>query len=248
MIREKRRKKKKRKIFALSLLTIILILAVAALIIVKVFTVEEVIVTGNERYDDEQIRETVLNDAYSWNTLYVYLKYRFQKPEAVPFIDTMEITMEIPHTIRIHVYEKGLIGAVTLPETGEYAYFDKDGIVVEISAEKTAGIPDVEGIDVSDLALYQELPISDQVRKNLLSLTQSLKKYEIVPDVITCGSDKTYELTYGTIRVKLGKADSFREKILRLKEIFPKLDGMSGTLHLESWSGEKSDITFEKTG
>ena len=246
-MREKRRRKKRRRAWGLIFLTVLLLLAVSALVVVKVFTVEEVVVTGNELYEDEKIKEWVLNDEYSWNTLYVYLKYRFQEPEAIPFVDTMEITMKLPHTIEIKVYEKGLVGYVHLDSLGQNAYFDKDGFVVETSPEVIAGVPQISGLPVDAVVLYEKLPIQkNDVLKDLLSLTQTLKKYEAVPDNIIYGADGTYTLEYGSVRVLLGKAGDFSEKILRMTYILPKLEGMSGTLHLENWTETATDITFEK--
>ena len=246
MIREKRKRKKKRKIFGLLFLTILLLLAVAALVVVKVFTVEQVVVTGNEHYDDDRIAECVLNDEYSWNTLYVYLKYRLKEPETVPFVDTMEISMKLPHTIQIHVYEKGLLGYLYLDSLGQNVYFDKDGIVVETSSEVIEGIPEISGTPVDSVVLYEKLPIESKILKNLLSLTQTLKKHEMVPDRILCAPDMSYSLEYGTIQVLLGTVENFSEKILRMVQIMPKLEGLSGTLHLESWTENTTDITFTK--
>jgi len=36
------------------------------------------------------------------------------------------------------------------------------------------------------------------------------------------------------------------KKILRLSYIMPKLEGQTGTLHLESWTEDTTDISFEK--
>ena len=36
------------------------------------------------------------------------------------------------------------------------------------------------------------------------------------------------------------------EKVMRLSYILPKLEGMTGTLHLEDWNTENTDIVFEK--
>lgn len=247
MIRKQQKRKKKRRAWGLIILTILLILAVAALVVVKVFTVERVVVTGNDLYQDEMIREWVLNDEYSWNSLYVYLKYRFREPEAIPFVDTMEITMKPPHTVEIHVYEKGLLGYLYLDSLGKNAYFDKDGFVVETSSEVIEEVPRVSGLKVDAVVLYERLPIKDsKVLKNLLSLTQTLKKYELVPDHIICGEDKTYTLEYGSVKVLLGTAVNFSDKILRMTKIMPQLEGMSGTLHLESWTQNTTDITFKK--
>ena len=101
MIREERRKKRRRKHILIGFLTTLLILALAALIVIKVFTVKNVEVEGNKLYSDEQIKEWVLNDDYSWNTLYVYFKYRFFDTQEVPFIDTMEVSVKSPHTLHV---------------------------------------------------------------------------------------------------------------------------------------------------
>lgn len=242
-----RRKKRKRKRLWPIFLGFLLFLGVGGLMVVKVFTVKNVVVNGNERYEDDVIKEWVLNDEYSWNTLYVYLKYRFREPELIPFVDTMEVTMKPPHTIEIEVYEKGILGYVYLESLGQNAYFDKDGMVVETSSELIEGVPRVLGLPVDAVVLYEQLPISDErILKNLLSLTQMLKKYELVPDAITCNEDKTYGLAYGGVKVSMGTEENFNDKVLRLSYILPRLEGMNGTLHLESWTENTTDISFVK--
>ena len=94
MIKEKRRKARKRKKILIAFLILLLLLAAAALIVIKVFRVNKVEVEGNELYDAKVIEKAVLNDDYSWNSLYVYLKYRFVSTRDVPFVDTMEITLK----------------------------------------------------------------------------------------------------------------------------------------------------------
>ena len=64
---------------------------------------------GYRKAYDETIENVVLNDKYSWNSLYVFAKYRFKKPESIPFVDTMDITLKSPHKLHIKVYEKGPI-------------------------------------------------------------------------------------------------------------------------------------------
>ena len=51
---------------------------------------------GNELYSSTQIENMVLNDEYSWNSLYVDLKYRFVDIREVPFVDTMEVSLDNP--------------------------------------------------------------------------------------------------------------------------------------------------------
>lgn len=176
MIREKRKKKKRRKIGLIVFLCILLLLAVGALVVIKVFTVKDVVVEGNELYSDDQVKEWVLNDDYSWNTLYNVLKYKFKKTEEIPFIDTLEISMDNPHVLHVTVYEKGILGYLYIDAIGQNAYFDKDGFVVETSKDVIDGVPKVTGLDCSEVVLYEQLPLENKdILKNLLTLTQVLK-------------------------------------------------------------------------
>ena len=145
-LREKRRRKKKRKIILIILLSFLAVIATAVLIVWKVFTVKTVVVEGNEHYSDKQIEKFVLSDDYSWNSLYVVLKYRFLETKEIPFVDTMEISLKNPHTLKVHVYEKGILGYLYIPTISQNAYFDKDGFVVETSKEIIEHIPQIEGL------------------------------------------------------------------------------------------------------
>ena len=76
-----------------------------------------------------------------------------------------------------------------------------------------------------------------------LCVTQLLKKYERVPEVILIQNSNVY-LSYGAIQVNLGSGTDLNEKILRMDQILLQLDGMSGMLHLETWSETNTDIYF----
>lgn len=220
MIREERRKKRRRKHILIGFLTTLLILALAALIVIKVFTVKNVEVEGNKLYSDEQIKEWVLNDDYSWNTLYVYFKYRFFDTQEVPFIDTMEVSVKSPHTLHVEVYEKGLLGYLYMDSLGQNVYFDKDGFVVEMSTDVIEGVPQITGLTCGDAVLYEKLDVSGKdTLKDLLAVTQTLKKYNLVPDTINYDDQGNVTLQYGTITVNLGQATSLTEKVVRMEKL-----------------------------
>ena len=84
-IKEQRKRKKRRRIGICIFLVVLMLFALAALIVVKVFTVQNVVVEGNSLYSADQIKNMVLDDDYSWNSLYVDLKYRFVDVGEVPF-------------------------------------------------------------------------------------------------------------------------------------------------------------------
>ena len=253
MIKEQRReilRQKKRKRNILIVLALMVLLAVAGVLLVtQVFTVKKVNVVGNELYTDEQIKEIVLSDEYSWSTLYVYLKYRFLRTEKLPFVDTMEVSLQParPHELTVEVYEKGILGYLYISSIDQNAYFDKDGFVVETSQEVIGDVPKIEGLTCDSVVLYEKLPLAnDTALKNLLSLTQLLQKYEIPAKRIRyeeiSGSMTVYS---GKITILVGNADNLAQKIMRLQYILPQLEGKRGTLHLENWTSETTDIIFD---
>ena len=247
MIKEERRRKKRRKIGLYILLILILLIAAGVFIVMNVFTVENVVVEGNELYSSTQIENMVLNDEYSWNSLYVDLKYRFVDIGEVPFVDTMEVSLDNPHTVHIKVYEKGMLGYLYINSIGQNAYFDKDGFVVETSTEVIDGVPKITGISCEEVVLYEKLQLENSdILRDLLNLTQTLKKYDLLPDEIQYDSNMEPVLYYGTIQVKIGSEDNLSQKVVRLSIILPQLDGLSGTLHLETWTPETTDIIWDR--
>ena len=207
------------------ILGILIVLALAVLIIFTVFKVKNVEVEGNKLYDAKVIEKAVLNDEYSWNSLYVFLKYKFVNTSEVPFVDTMEISLKDPQTLHIKVYEKGIMGYLYLSSINKNVYFDKDGIVTELSDRVIEDTPQILGIDCKKVVQYEKLPIGSKRLKQLLTLTQSLKR---------------------TVKVSMGSLEFLTQKVERLAKIKPQLQGMEGTLHLENWTEETTNIVFDK--
>lgn len=247
MIKEKRRKQRRAKKMLIAVLVFLLMLIIAAVIVVKVFVVKNVKVEGNVLYDEQLIKETVLNDKYSWNSLYVLVKYTFTDTKEVPFIDTMEVKLEDPQTLVVTVYEKGMMGCLNIESIGQIAYFDKDGFVVETSNRVIEGVPSIIGITCDEVVLYEQLPIEEEVLKDILTLTQALKREGLEPDSIHYNVENEPVLYYGEVAVLLGSMEHLTQKVTRLNEILPNLTGMAGVLHMEDWSEESTNILFVKT-
>lgn len=246
MIKEKRRRARRIKRIASAVLIILLVAAAAAVVVVRVFQVKHVEVEGNELYGADVIEQTVLNDEYSWNSLYVFLKYRFIRTDEVPFVDTMEITLKDPQTLHIKVYEKGMMGYLYIPAIDENAYFDKDGFVVETSAEKIPDVAQIKGIECSEVVLYEKLPIDAGALRDILTLTQALKRSGMIPDSVTYGVRNEPVLKYGKIKVEMGDLALLTQKVERMDKIMPQLTGKEGTLHLETWTEETTNIVFDQ--
>lgn len=235
----------KRIIILSVLLFLLLTLFVSGYIyIVENYTVTTVYVEGNLHYTNEEIIEMVMDGRYGNNSIFLSLKYRDKGVDNVPFIQTMDVSVEARDTIRIKVYEKAVAGYVAY--LGRYIYFDKDGIVVETAEEKTLGIPQVTGLSFSHVILHEPLPVENQaVFEDILNITQLLEKYSLPVDKIYFSPDYEVTLIFGDARVAMGSSDDIDEKIMRLQYMLPSLEGKSGTLDLREYTEDTKTISFE---
>ncbi|MBE5889650.1 MAG: cell division protein FtsQ [Lachnospiraceae bacterium] len=250
MIKEERKRERKRKrrwkAFWITLLTLLVVAGIAFLTAWYFFRVKKVVVEGNELYEDSVIEDAILNDEFSWNTLYVYFKYKFTTPEAIPFIDTVEVSLDNPSTLHIKVYEKGVMGYFYDENEEQNVYFDKDGFVAEISQRVVEGVPLIKGLEYEEINLYEKLDINQSVLSDLLTLTQTLKRNELVPDSIIYGKENSPILVYKNVWVQLGSIDLISLKLEHLAQILPTLSEESGVLHMENWTEDASNIVFDR--
>lgn len=232
-------------IIGLTAAAIVCVLAGIYRYIITAYKVTTVYVDGNVHYTNEEVMEMVMGGRYGNNSLYLAAKYKDKGIEGVPFVEKMDVNILSPDTIRISVYEKALAGYVEY--LGRYMYFDRDGIVVESSEERTSGIPQVTGLKFDYVVLNDYLPVeNDEIFKRILDITQLLNKYELMADKIFF--DSTYELTlfFDGIRVTLGSDSNIDQKIIHLKNILPNLEGKKGTLRMENYTEDTKNITFLK--
>ncbi len=241
-----KRRNRKKKINFKWIVTglIVLLLVLVILIAAGIFHVDQAEVTGNSYYTEEEIRDLIMAD--SENSLYLLVQYDYFGGKEIPFIDNVEVSLVSPGHVKIRVYEKTMIGYVKY--MGSNLYFDKDGTVVESSAEILDGIPCIKGLKFDTLTLYQPLNVdNEEVFGILLSMTQMMKKYELDPDEITLENDGTeIVLTFENVKINLGTGDNMDEKAARIKSLLPDLVDKSGTLHMEEYTSESTNISFIK--
>ena len=163
----------------------------------------------------------------------------------IPFIQEYRLDWKSPSQVEIVVYEKSILAAVNYMNL--YMYFDKDGMVLESSAEKIDKIPIVEGLELSSIVLYNKLPVKDEyVFSRLVSLAQSLSNYNIFAERILLYSQNQVNLYIGDIEVHFGVLNDIEEKTADLNNIFPEISGQKGILYMDNY-GENKSYTFEQT-
>lgn len=226
-------------------LFLLLIVVGGYLYIINQYKVTTVHVEGSVHYTNEEIIEMVMGGRFGDNSLFLSLKYRDKGIEDVPFIETMDVTIEAKDTIRITVYEKVLAGYIKY--LGRYVYFDKDGIVVETSEEETAGIPQVTGLTFDHVILHEPLPVDKPALfDEILNISQQLAKYSLSADRIYFDSVNDVTLYFGNVKIALGENKDIDEKIMKLQYILPDLLGKSGTLNMREFSEDTKTYSFEQ--
>lgn len=221
------------------------VLGLLLLIAVLLFSVRitEIEVSGNKHYTKEQIIDLIFSERWSDNSAYCYYENQFREHKSIPFIEEYTIEFKSPTKVEIVVFEKSVVGYVS--DMSSYMYFDKDGIIVESSSEQLPGVPWVTGLEYGHIVLHQPLPVADQeIFEEILNLTQVLSLNEVEVDEIHYNSFGEAELSIGGIKVELGDSSEINGKIAELRDILPELEGLSGTLYLDTYDAANSSPTY----
>lgn len=235
--------KKKLITVLIVLLVILLILAGGMMYILTQFHIETIQVTGSTHYTDEEIKQIVLDNDYIDNSLLLYWKRKAEPIEEIPFVEKLDIEYISRHVITITVYEKSIAGCIEY--MNRYVYFDKDGIVLDTSAEKLSDIPCVSGMKFDSVVLYEKLPIEDKKRFSLiLSMTQLITKYALAVDDVRFTANDEVILYCGDVKVLLGDGTNIEEKMVDLGSILESLGNQRGTLDMKDFTREKGNASF----
>ncbi len=227
----------------LILLVIVMLVLLGLFFIRKKYTVTTVYVNGNTHYTDEEIRDMVMKGRLGDNSLYLSFAYRNKGITGIPFVETMDVEIMAPDTIRITVYEKALAGCIAFLD--RYVYFDKDGIVVEISSVETPAVPVITGLSFDHVILHEPLPVENEgVFKEILDITNLLTKYDLQADTVYFEEDGTVDLLFQDVRVLLGTKEYIDEKFMKMDRILPELADKKGTLMLKDYTGTEDTVIF----
>ena len=228
---------------------VIVLLLAAALgagyYITSTYTVNTVYVEGNVHYTEDEIKTIVMDGPFGNNSLYLSAKYKNKGIKGVPFVDVMDVTILAPDTVRITVYEKVLTGYVK--HLGTYLYFDKDGYVVESSSVKTAGVPQIIGLDFDHVAVGEPLPVENpEVFGSILNITKLMEKYQLEAEKISFRNSGDITVYFQNVKVSLGNDSvTLEDKLMMLPNLLPSLEGMSGTLQMETYVENGGRYTFQ---
>ncbi len=239
MAQDKRTRRKVRIAKAAAAVAVLVLL----LLFILLFRVRKIQVYGNDHHSSEEISAGMVDDVFMKNTIYMLWKYRDGKlPSDMPYLETLHVELKSPSRLDVHVTEKT---PVAYFDKGGYVYIDQEGTVLEITDKTYAGIPIVTGAAMEEPLLYQKLPAQSSAQlRTILSLTQLLAYQGVSVDEIRFGENMEITIFAGSIEIQLGQDEYLEEKIANLAKILPRLEGQSGTLHLEGFTGRNEQVPF----
>lgn len=227
-------------------IVLLLLLLFLILFFLFYFRIEKININGCNYYTEEQIKEKIFTSKLEYNSIYLYIKYRYFKAKDIPFIQKVTIERVNNHEVNLNVYEKSLVACIRY--MSEYIYFDKDGIVLESSPNKIEEIPYVTGVNFDSFTLYEKLKVKeDGIFDTILELSQLLKQYKLTVDKISFNHKDEVSLTSGQISVLLGKHQFYDEQIATLSSILwqAKEQQLTGVLDMKNYKAG-DDVIFKK--
>ena len=244
----RRRKRRKSHILAIIeiIFSLILLLVILGILAYFLCPLTDVSVEGTDLYTSDQVSEYILDDKYSTNTIYAFLKNKLFPKGDAEFIERFDVQITGMHSVNIVCKEKAILGYMT-QDDGKYVYFNYEGKIAEISETYIErGYMKVDGVTCEEPKVGDKLSIGSDQIGYLTSLIKILKKNSLMPNEISYDENNHITLVYDTYNISLGNRSRLEEKIERVMLILPKIEGMQGTLHLENYSNQNTDIVFEK--
>lgn len=234
----------KKKHIALSVLAAFVLMLVFTVVSMKV---DQITVSGNNHYTDEELIERIFKTPADRNPVCCYIKDQLKEHQQIPFVEDYSLVFHSPSQVEVIVHEKSVVGYVSYMSS--CMYFDKDGIIVESTNKMIDGIPRIVGLEFGQIVLHQPIPVEDEdIFKDILNLTQILSVHEMKVDRIQFDRHRDTTLYMGDLEVFLGTSSDIDGKILRLSNMLPQLEGMSGTLYLDTYDPANANMayTFKK--
>lgn len=217
---------------------------VAIIVFLLLFQLRDIQVKGNDFLTDSEVSQYIRGQGGDGNSLVLFLSTKLGDYPEPPTVESMEFHMVNPWTIRVDVKEKSPAGYAKQDE--KYVYFDNEGMGLGITDTPRDGISLVEGLDLSGAEQGKKLSVQDaSVFEYIVQIQEILGRSEVIPDRIVCDGENI-TLYFGNICAQLGSGDP-QEKAAQLPAILSKLEGQSGTLHLEHYGELTETISFEKS-
>ena len=188
----------------------------------------------------------MLSDPNDVNAVYATVRNRIRPRTDIPFVSSYKVSMTGRNSILIKVKEEFPYGMVETEKKDKLIYYDRHGEVLDVSDRVVEGVLRIIGLKPKNPARGMVLPVGESNVKTILTIQDAIDRQKLKVHALIFSEDGTITFNTRNITVNLGTRASMTEKLRRLPFILPRLKKEHGTLHLEEWSEENTDIVFER--
>jgi cell division septal protein FtsQ len=214
----------------ISIAVLVIGIFVIALFSMKI---QHVKIEGNSRVSDAELVAAIFGDEMDKNALVLYTKEKMGIHKKINYVNDYYISWESPFSIVIDVHEKPSIAYVR--RDLKNVYFDKDGIINDVTENKIGNIVEVSGITFKSYEKGQKIEARDMKTVNaILNITNSLYENDLPARYLDISRDGDISVFVGNITVVLGDTKNMEIKLQRLADIYKEIKDLKGTLYLSN--------------
>ena len=240
-LRQRKIRRRRIKIF-LFFLTVMLVAVLAVLSVTVFFPIEQITVSGSEKYTAEQILEAA-NIKKGDNLLRAKADAE-DLNKKLPYIEKTEISRRLPGTLRIKV-----------KDAAEYACFKADDKYYTVSEnwhilncydEAPEGCLVIIA-DGAEFKVGEDVQYKDNKSGGLIeSIKELADKYNMKLDRIDITDELDIKIkTEGRFIVEFGTSNSLENKFAHLAGMIKNIDqSKTGTVNLSMWSASNTEGSF----
>ena len=136
------------------------------------------------------------------------------------YIETAEITVQLPSTIYINIEERKVRGYV--PYAGSYLYIDEYGRVLDVQNETKKTLPVVYGLKFDQFRLGELLDAKNKESFDVVVLiSQMITKYELLNNIMEINVNDPENITanINQIEIRFGSIENCEQKMAYLAQI-----------------------------
>lgn len=243
--RKKRRRRAIAAVIAEWVLGIAIVVICAVLFAFFFCRVKNIEVEGSTIYSEDDIKSYILDGKYSDNCVYDVVHNIFRPKKDIAFIENAKVKMSGLNTVKIVITERIPIGYI-VEEGGLIKYFNEDGVITDISDIQLWGSTQWTGITPTGEKV-KDVIVNDSVKLDSCLVTlKALKANDIFINEISVDDSHNIFGRKDDVKINFGLKNDIDDKCKRLSKILTQLENQSGTLHLENFSPENTDIVFKK--
>ncbi len=225
-----------KKIATCFFLLILIIVAITLFLLSPIFNISKIEVNGNEKISSDEIT-SLSRIVKGMNLFSINKRQTAENIKENPYIENVKISRKPPMTLQITVQERNI--EFLLEYGSSYAYIDKNGYILEISAENIVDKPKLRGYKTSEDQIQPRNRLCKEDLENInvvSSILRVAENYSLKQLItsINISDDSNYVLYLESEKktVNLGTTDNIEIKMLYLQSIIEREKDKEGIIFL----------------